>query len=653
MRRVGVGFVVLLVGLVTLGLGTSTAAASSTSCANPSSGPAAIRIALGQTRTVQVPADDSAVATQYVCPIGSSSGTDVLDIRAARSGSSDFFLCLSGIPDTSDLSSTTYGRTSNAAGSKVQRTAIAEPGDPEYEVDEIALAPGVGTLASASGCGGSSIASSLLGAPQAYSLTISYTTVAARAASHGFAFSTRHLPIANPSQSPPGSGEPTIVVDRLHGNRVYVSGPVGVPSGLGCALSTLVEFQPESEGCNGVNFWFSTNGGSSFKFCNASLPNGGGDSHVAVDRTGSIYSADLAASNVDVQKLSSTASGPSTPTAGANCGFANAVPAAPDADRQWLAVFDPTKDTSAAKVFLGYHTLAPDDLPYECSSLDGGMVWISPCSPMITPAAGLAFTDAFGNTINGNQVIDSQGRIFSIFGTSTAPDNATAGGTGAIHNLYVAASSDGVDFTVHPIFLSTPPGTSGTQSLEQIFPVIAVDRADNLYAVWSQGKAGAAGGTKVFLSSSIDHGQHWSRPVQVNGTGLGSNVLPWVVAGSDGRVDVVWVGSKDANANDPRADWFVYMAQSTNAHTAAPTFQQTVVSPYAVRRGDVCFAGLNCTFNGDDGRILLDFISVDIDSRCMARIAYGDAGPDTEKVGDGFDPYTDYAAQTAGSSLCK
>lgn len=649
-RRLAVAATTIVAAAVALVAtpGPGHRAAAATACTNPRGGPAAIQVPIGHTVTTTVAA--ASLATQYVCPLGTSGGVDVLDIRASTAGGQDFVLCVSGIANTSNLVATTYGRTSHATGSTVQRVAFSSPGDPEYEVDEATLLPTASSFlfAAGPGCTLQSIPAQILGSPQSYTLTVSYTPSSPRSASNGFAFATTHLPRANPSPSTPGGGEPSIAVDRLHQDRVYVSTPVGVPAGAACALDISNPTVPPS-GCNGVNFWFSTNGGQSFAFCNASRPNGGGDSHVAVDTTGSIYSADLAASNVDVQKLPSTPSGPATPQPGADCGFTDVTPTAPQADRQWLATYlpDPSQGTSAARVYLSYHTLS-DDLPWECTSIQGGTVFL-PCTPMVT--SGPAFTDGLGNTINGNQVFDSHGVIYSIFGTSTVPDNAANKGSGPIHNLYVAISPDGINFQVVPVIQTTPPGTPGTQSLAQNFPVIAVDRSDNLYVVWSQGAA-SGGPTTIFLSSSTDHGLHWSAPVQVNSADLGSNVLPWVVAGSDGRVDVVWVGSTARNASDPTATWYQYMAQSLNAHDAHPLFSQTVVSPQPIRYGDYCSLGLNCVFGGDDGRILLDFTSVDIDSHCMANIAYADAGPDTETVGFGFDPYTDYAKQVAGPSLC-
>jgi hypothetical protein len=129
-----------------------------------------------------------------------------------------------------------------------------------------------------------------------------------------------------------------------------------------------------------------------------------------------------------------------------------------------------------------------------------------------------------------------------------------------------------------------------------------------------------------------------------------SGFLPWIVAGAAGKVDIVWIDSTSASPNDPTADWYVYMAQSTNALGRTPSFNRSRVTPQAVRYGNVCLVGLNCTTGGDDGRILLDFISNDYDSAGRAAITFGNSGPE----GPSDNPreiYTDYAHQTGGAVI--
>ena len=61
-----------------------------------------------------------------------------------------------------------------------------------------------------------------------------------------------------------------------------------------------------------------------------------------------------------------------------------------------------------------------------------------------------------------------------------------------------------------------------------LFPTIAVDSADNLYAVWSE-RLAPSGSSVVKLAYSTDHGDHWSAPQNISTPGQ-SALLPWVTA---------------------------------------------------------------------------------------------------------------------------
>jgi len=577
--------------------------------------------------------------TQNIQLSGTSSAERVLDVRASTTGGNDFFACLWGNEQT-----THYARSSHVSGSAIQRVALANPYWSTYQVELLSLQPGA-SEGNAAGLACSNL-QTLLGNAQAYTLTVSYATQAATPATGGFSFSTRHLPAATTTSlgGTPGAGEPSIAVDAAHGNKVFISAPVGVPSGVGC-VTTMNPTGP----CLGDDLWYSLDGGSTFAECNTGGITGGGDSNLAIDPAGDVFGADLAATHVWTQKLPA-ASNPNP--AASNCGFQLTQPTDFEADRQWIGTY------GSSSVRVGYHDLALGT-PIDCESTDGGQTY-PVCVPEIDPTNTPLVLDTAGNTVIGPQVFDSKGTDYEVFMTSTAPDNAQTGGSGTMHNIYVAVSPDGTSWTDYPVHQTTPYNTAGTKDVNQLFAVIAVDRADNLYVVWGEGDTCRAWNSicpaSVYLASSTDHGHHWSAPVKVNSPATTSNVLPWVAAGDDGRVDVVWVGSTTSRnpSGDATADWRIYMAQSLNAHSANPTFRESVVTPYPVRRGQICESGLNCSFNGDDGRILLDFLSVSLDSACRARIAYADAGPDPESasIGAAYAPFTDYAAQTSGPTVC-
>jgi hypothetical protein len=129
-----------------------------------------------------------------------------------------------------------------------------------------------------------------------------------------------------------------------------------------------------------------------------------------------------------------------------------------------------------------------------------------------------------------------------------------------------------------------------------------------------------------------------------------SAFLPWIVAGAAGKVDITWVDSTASSPNDPTADWYVFMAQSTTALAGTPSFGRSRVTSQPIRYGNVCLVGLNCSVGGDDGRILLDFISIDYDSSGRAAITFGNSGPE----GPADNPrevYTDYVRQTGGAVI--
>jgi hypothetical protein len=419
------------------------------------------------------------------------------------------------------------------------------------------------------------------------------------------AFTEQRMPVR-------GDGEPSVAVDRLHGDAVYISAPVGGPATLGGNVG-------------GVDFWRSTDAGKTFSWSQPYFGNDGGgfDSHVVVARNGTVYLADLGASTVYLGK--STDSGAT---------WASLPTAAADSDRQWFAAYTPPGAMAPTKMVVSYHTINVDNLPYECIVTE--LVSQLVCNPMATDP--FVLEKSFGNTVIGNQLFDSTGTVYSLFGSPEPGDTGSS-----VRNIFLAYSSDGTVFTNTTVY-AAPAG----HELYGLFPVIAIDGNDNLYAVWSE-RLGAAGAGAIRFTRSTDHGLTWSTPVDVSAAGH-SGFLPWIVAGGAGKVDIAWIDSTTASPNDPTADWYVYVAQSTNALGRNPGFTRSRVTPQAVRYGNVCLVGLNCTTGGDDGRILLDFISIDHDSAGRAAISFGNSGPE----GPSDNPreiYTDYAHQTGGAVI--
>ena len=91
--------------------------------------------------------------------------------------------------------------------------------------------------------------------------------------------------------------------------------------------------------------------------------------------------------------------------------------------------------------------------------------------------------------------------------------------------------------------------------------------------------------------------------------------------------------------------WNVYLAQSTNALSANPVFQQVQVDSTATHYGRICTNGLVC---GSSDRSLLDFISVAVDCQGLAHVAYGGNTKAEEAAGETF---VHVASQKNGSTL--
>jgi outer membrane protein assembly factor BamB len=174
--------------------------------------------------------------------------------------------------------------------------------------------------------------------------------------------------------------------------------------------------------------------------------------------------------------------------------------------------------------------------------------------------------------------------------------------------IYMARSTDGgKTFALKLVYQN-----AGGASLQNVFPVIAVDSAGNLYLAFSDGR-------NVYLMNSKDGGASWTPPVRVNdGTGTKTAIAPWVVALAPGKVDVGWWGTSATWALASNADWRVYLAQSTNALANTPTFIQSAATD-VMHSGPICVNGTACP---SGTRNLAEYFAFDVDVNGNAIIPY-------------------------------
>jgi hypothetical protein len=118
--------------------------------------------------------------------------------------------------------------------------------------------------------------------------------------------------------------------------------------------------------------------------------------------------------------------------------------------------------------------------------------------------------------------------------------------------------------------------------------------------------------------------------VKINRPPSNVNLMPWVAAGRDGIVDVVWYGTDKTLAqlgpSGPSAQkneaWWTWFAQIDHA-ASKPHVVQSPASPHPMHYNDICMLGTGCiTQTGN--RNLADFFEVTIDNQGRARIVYTD-----------------------------
>ncbi len=447
-----------------------------------------------------------------------------------------------------------------------------------------------------------------------------------------------------PSFTPPlalsgPAGEPSIRNPRTSQKDAGLAAYISAPGGLGS------------------NFWYvdeKANRDGSFYF-KASRPQqpdadtGGGDSEISIGDTadpvtGCATVAYSGLHNIDLLNGFTVASSKDCGrsfTAPNFVGVQNTL-----TDRQWQ-----TSDGAKTHLLI-YHTQIPDNQIVVSRSLDGGAHYTS-----IAPVVGLggvidantrpsvSNSNQIGNIVtdrsqpvvgmkyaNGDQVH----ALYAVFaGPSDPIDNAQAQEDQSynhVDTIYVGKSLDGgATWTDTKVFGALP---ATMRELNLLFPVITADTAGNLYAAWSDQ-------LHVQYAVSRDHGKTWSRPYQVNpdnaagGDTGNADIFPWIAAGRNGTLDVVWYhsqgGARGSNRThrdpgDAKTSWTVAFTQLTGATAAAeqvpaPTVasQGLAVTP-VIHKGDICNNGIGCEAGGD--RSLLDFFQISLDTAGRANVAY-------------------------------
>ena len=396
-------------------------------------------------------------------------------------------------------------------------------------------------------------------------------------------------------------GEPSVDVDPSNGN-IYVTSPTGIPCGASNAEC--------------VAFWRSTDGGASFvqPAPNAfQTPLGGGDSDVIHDGLGHVFAADLRSLVYSGVFRSLDQGNTWTSTDMGPC-----------SDREWIAWGGPNAPTGPLTIYETQNSGAcvPGALFQFWRSVDDGQTFIPVSIVGADDLAQLGYTaDAtVQGGVEAKLAVDQVSGALYIAWATQAIEDAT-GATTRI--LVVSRSADGGATWKSHLAYAGPLGTS----IQNLFPVLAVDNGGNVYAAFSTQLAGQAMG--VYLTTSTDRGNTWSAAERVNPSDQ-TAVFPAIAAGDNGRVDLIWIGTPGANVSDPSNQWNIFLGQSRNADKSSARWSTGQVSTQVMHRGDICNRGLNCNIFGGN-RDLADFISVTVDADGNANAVWTDDASQSPK----------------------
>lgn len=339
--------------------------------------------------------------------------------------------------------------------------------------------------------------------------------------------------------------------------------------------------------------WRSTDGGKTWTYIglagapagpHSATSTGFSDPDLTMDAGGKIYNTEIDLANVAV--FSSPDDGQSWPVAN---------PVAGSGDRPWL--------TGAEKdeVFLYINLSVTNGTGNELlRSTDGGVTFTSVATDI--PATGKLIVDPLN------------------------PDKGLIGPMGA--GGAAISADDGKTWKSYPVRLGDST---------QFFGAIAVDRKGWIYAASAGGYSGTgdseANGSVHFAYFNRDT-KKWSKPIEIP-TPEGDSLWPWIMAGDDGRVAVVWY----QNYKGKPDEFYAYAAYTTNAHGSTvhcsdgstkkvgPKFSVANASGRPIHKGQICLSGTTCNanpnFEGGDRR-LGDFFTVNFDHDGTIFIASAD-----------------------------
>lgn len=402
----------------------------------------------------------------------------------------------------------------------------------------------------------------------------------------------------------------------------------------------------------GATFWASEDSGYTFRRGPEPPALGGGDEDLVTiqqangARNDAIYYGDLLLADIDVFK--STDRGQTWSSTATPYGHLNA-----SSDRQWFAA-DRINNNVDQIVWEMDHELASEDIRVAASINDSAWGTTSavtdpelsqtipntnPGPVFVNPVTHEAIGVFLASTLTTNTADPPFGKEPHVWNFVASPP--ALGGTAPLNVMNHAIFKGVIDSP------STAPAGTVTYGshLAAIFPSGDADRSGNVYAVWSMLSArpnatingNPATTWDIWFASSHDGGKNFYGPFKVS-SGVGASVFPWIAAGDNGKVDIVWYQANNpapplvsdptspaeltggVNAMPAGTFWNVMFAQSFNANSREPVFTTAQASDNPMHRGSISIGGTT----GSADRSLADYFNVYIGPDGIANIMYTD-----------------------------
>ena len=386
---------------------------------------------------------------------------------------------------------------------------------------------------------------------------------------------------------------------------------------------------------------------------------GGGDTEFSIDQSGKLYYADLAAlASLKTAAWDEAACKPRCPANAMSTGvIANPPQNLNGIDRQWFATWDPANQ-QAVRDATGYTGPFPVNYLVYLEALGGTGCTEGNCEDATYSTDGVNYSGAtasYGVGMDGNLVIDQN--------TGTALEAVGIGSTSTVGVAKLtrdpAAKDDPSLKNVKMIKIADLPQGTNARAL---FPVMALDTARNAYVTWVT-RASVPGSAnesawQIFYSyaSAKSDWEDWSEPIQVSSPPANTNLMPWITAGTKGRIAIAYYGTSN-NQTNPSTEsahqaWDVYVASVSKANSNSPKIQQVKVTPHPMHFDSVCLEGTGC-IAVQGNRNLADFFQVQADPVTGAIVVvYNDTGNDTtQSIQNGQVESPDSAADHKGAPL--